>query len=163
MIALTELYSSQSLKKIIVSISFLFVFSFSCQAGKNQTKTKKLPNVVRVPKNIELSEDQKAAVKLLNQKWAPEVVDLRKEASLVMTDEQRKARGPALKAAKLNGKKGPGLRRAVQEAIGMTPDQIAEQTKINKKMVALNKGIRTELYALLTKEQLASLKKSNKK
>jgi hypothetical protein len=151
------------MKKIIVLAACLFMFSLPCQAAKSESKPKKLPNVVRVPKGIELSEDQNVAVTVLNQKWAPEFVECRKEASKVLNKDQKKKRAEAVKAARDSGKKGLEFKKAVEEAIGMTPEQVAEQDRLNKKMAKLNKVIRTELYALFTEEQLASLKKPKKK
>ena len=68
-----------------------------------------------------------------------------------------------MKAARDSGKKGLEFRKAIEEAIGMSPEQVAEQDRLNKKMAKLNKDIRTELYALFTEDQLASLKKPKKK
>ncbi len=162
-IPLNRSFLLENMKKIIILAACLFVFSLPCQAAKAESKPKKLPNVVRVPKGIELSEDQKSEVEALNQKWAPEFVEIRKEASQVITKEQKKLRGQAVKVARDSGKKGIEFKKAVEEAIGMTPEQVAEQDEVNKKMAKINKDIRTELYALFTEEQLASLKKPKKK
>ena len=78
-------------------------------AKKKQAKKKKAPTVVRVPKGIELTAEQKEAVANLNKEYLPKVTDARKKLSEVMTTEQKKALAEARKTAKKEGTKGKKL------------------------------------------------------
>jgi len=126
-------------------------------------KKKKVPNVVRVPKTIELTADQKTKVEALNKEFGPKLAECKKKANSIITADQKKARAAATKKAKADGKKGKELRAAGNAAFAITADQKAQQAECKKAMGALNKEIRTKFAALLTDEQKAKLKGGKKK
>ena len=131
--------------------------------GEKEKKQKKPAAAVRVPKGIELTDDQKAKVKALNTEFAPKLVACRKEAAGVITADQKKARAEAMKAAKAAGKKGKEIREAAEAAVKVTEDQKQKLAECKKAMGALQKEIRGQLAAILTDEQKAKLKGGKKK
>ena len=156
------------MKTIIHTLSILllaFAFAAPAYSADNEKKKKKkpAPAAVRVPKAIELNEDQKAKVEALNTEFGPKLAACRKEAAGVITADQKKARAEAMKAAKAAGKKGKELREAAEAAFKVTEDQKQQLARCKKDMGALQKEIRTQFAAILTDDQKAKLKGGKKK
>ena len=157
-----------NMKKIIHTLSILllaFAFAAPTYSADNEKKKKKkpAPAAVRVPKGIELNEDQRAKVEALNKEFGPKLAACRKEAAGVITADQKKARSEAMKAAKAAGKKGKELRAAAEAASKVTEDQKQQLARCKKDMGALQKEIRAQLAGILTDEQKAKLKGGKKK
>ena len=152
------------MKKIITILTAcVLTVSFVAPAVAADKKKKKVPNVVRVPKTIELTADQKTKLDALNKEFGPKLAECRKKQASIITADQKKARAAATKKAKADGKKGKELRAAGNAAFAITADQKAQQAECKKAMGALNKEIRTKFAALLTDEQKAKLKGGKKK
>jgi Spy/CpxP family protein refolding chaperone len=147
-----------SLKTILLLALALAVAAPLAAADKKKKKPgKKAASAVRVPKGIELSDEQKQEVAALNTKYATQVAESRKKVGL--TKPQREARAEAVKKAKADGKKGKGLRAAVEAAVNMTDDQKAAA----KQLRTLQAEIRKALMGILTDEQKAGLRKGGGK
>ena len=146
----------------ILTVCFLTV-AFVAPTVAADKKKKKVPNVVRVPKTIELTADQKTKIEALNKEFGPKLAECKKKANSIITADQKKARAEATKKAKADGKKGKELRAAGNAAFAITADQKAQQAECKKAMGALNKEIRTKFAALLTDEQKAKIKGGKKK
>jgi Spy/CpxP family protein refolding chaperone len=152
------------MKKIITILTAcVLTVSFAAPAVAADKKKKKVPNVVRVPKGIELTADQKTKIEALNKEFGPKLAECKAKANSIITADQKKARTEAMKKAKADGKKGKELRAAVTAAVAITADQKAKQAESKKAMGALNKEIRTQFAALLTDEQKAKIKGGKKK
>ena len=152
------------MKKTITILTACFLaVAFVAPAVAADKKKKKVPNVVRVPKTIELTADQKTKVEALNRQFGPKLAGCKKKANSIITADQKKARTEAMKKAKADGKKGKELRAAVNAAVAITADQKAQQAECKKAMGALNKEIRTQFASLLTDEQKAKIKGGKKK
>ena len=141
----------------------LGLYRFDEYLTDNGKKKKPVPAAVRVPKGIELNEDQRAKVEALNKEFGPKLAACRKEAAGVISADQKKARSEAMKAAKAAGKKGKEMRAAAEAASKVTEDQKQQLARCKKDMGALQKEIRSQLAGILTDEQKAKLKGGKKK
>lgn len=126
-------------------------------AKAKKSNEKRTPNIVRIPKGIELSADQQTAVAKINEKYAGKLGEIRKQIVGLVTDEQRKAKAEAIKAAREAGKKGPEAREAVAKAGQLTDQQKAKAAELKKAGGEIMKQVHAEFKGILTKEQLASL------
>jgi len=133
------------------------------KAKKKKPKRKRTPSVVRVPKGIELSGEQKEKLASINKEFAPKVAELRKKQSSVVSKEQLKARRDAVAAAKKAGKKGKELRAAGAAALKLTAEQKTQQAELAKAFGAIRKAAQEKFASILTDEQKAKLPKRGKK
>jgi Spy/CpxP family protein refolding chaperone len=111
---------------------------------------------------LKLTDDQKAKVADLQKEYAPQVADLYKKMQSILTDDQRKARQEAEKAAKEAGKTGKELHDAVAAAVTLTDEQKAKQGEVKAELAPIAKEAREKLTAILTPEQQALLKPAKK-
>ena len=152
------------MKKIITILTACFLtVAFTAPAVAADKKKKKVPNVVKVPKGIELDADQKTKVEALNKEFGPKLAECRKKQASIITKDQKKARAEAVKKAKADGKKGKELQAAANAVLALTDDQKAQQVECKKAIGALQKEIKTQFAALLTDEQKAKIKGGKKK
>jgi len=152
------------MKKIITILTAcVLTVSFAAPAIAADKKKKKVPNVVRVPKGIELTTDQKTKVEALNKEFGPKLAECKAKVNSIITADQKKARAEALKKAKADGKNKKEANAAANAALAITADQKAKQAETKKAMGTLNKEIRVKFAALLTDEQKAKLKGGKKK
>ncbi len=110
-------------------------------------------------KGAGLSEDQKAKVEELKKEYEPKFKELWQKRDSVLTDEQKKARSEAAKAARAAGKRGLDLRKEAREAMKLTDEQKAELEKVDKAARELGKEFREKVMNVLTAEQKEKLKK----
>jgi hypothetical protein len=128
------------------------------KAEKGKAKEKKAPSVVRLPKSIELTAEQKEKVAAINKKYAGKIAEFRQQVAGLVTPEQRKARAEAIKAARDAGKTGAELKKAVADAGKPSDEQKAKAAELKKAASEVIKQAQAELKEVLTKEQLASLR-----
>ena len=112
---------------------------------------------------LELSAEQKTKMEALNKEFGPKLKEARAKMEGIVTDEQKKARAEAMKAAKEAGKKGRELREAAEAAVQLTDEQKAKMAEVKKVMGPLQKEIREKFIALLTPEQKEVVKEKMKK
>ena len=127
------------------------------QAKKKRAKGKKrpAPTIVRLPKGIELSDEQKAKVKVLESEFRGKLTEVRAKFAGVLTQEQRQARSKAFREAIKAGKKGQEARKAANEASKLTEEQTKKLAAIQKEQRVINIAIRKKLNEILTPEQRA--------
>ncbi len=112
---------------------------------------------------LELTAEQKEKLEELNKEYGPKLKEARAKMDGIVTDEQKKARAEAMKAAKEAGKKGKELREAVDAAVQLTDEQKAKMAEVKKAMGPLQREIREKFMALLTPEQKEVIKEKMKK
>jgi len=146
---------------LVVAIAAL-VASFALA----QDKPKKKPGMpdplagqLQMLKGLQLTDDQEAKIKELRKQFGPKFAEAWKAREGILTDEQRKARAEAFKAAKDAGKKGKELLQAVQEALKLTDEQKTKVAEADKRLEELNKELRERIREILTPEQREQLKK----
>lgn len=118
---------------------------------------------LRLLEGIELTDEQKTTLKELRKEMGPKLQEIRKKMIGIISDEQRKARAEAVKAAKEAGKTGKELREAVQAAVKLTEEQKAKMAEVRKAMGELQKEIRQKIVEMLTPEQREAVKAKLKK
>ncbi len=114
-------------------------------------------------KEIELTAEQKAKLEQLKKEMGPKLMEARKKMQGIFTQEQRKARAEAQKAAKAAGKKGREIRAALEAAVKLTEEQKAKLAAAKKAAGELQKQVREKIMALLTPEQKEAIKERMKK
>jgi acetyl esterase/lipase len=111
-----------------------------------------------VLRGVEFSEDQKAKVDEIRNKYVPKLEEIQKRQMGVFTAEQMRARREAFRAARDAGKEGPEAREAAEAAFTLTDDQKKELATIQKERAELTAQIQGELEAFLTREQRTQLR-----
>jgi Spy/CpxP family protein refolding chaperone len=107
---------------------------------------------------IELTAEQKAKLEQVKKEMGPKLMEARKKTEGILTEEQRKARAEAEKAAKVAGKKGKEARDAVEAAVKLTEEQQAKLKEASKAARELQNQVRDKVMALLTPEQQEAIK-----
>ena len=149
--------------RTLLSISLAFAFALPVLADdpaapkkegdKPAVKAKEDGDKPAKKKKVDLTADQKAKVEALVAELQPKYREAMQGVKL--TPEQQEARKAAQAKAKADGLKGDKAAKAVQEALKLTPEQKAAM----EKQTAVANDFREKFRALLTPEQLASLKK----
>ena len=109
-------------------------------------------------KGLNLTDDQKAKLAELKKEYAPKFKEEATKREGLLTDEQKKAREEAVKAAKASGEKARDSWKDVRGAVKLTDDQKAKMAELRKETETLHKEFREKITALLTPEQKAQLK-----
>ena len=117
-------------------------------------------SVVRIPKGIELTTQQKEAVAALNKEYGPKMAELTKKQGAILTADQKKIASETRKSLKQSGKKGKEAAKALQDALKMTDEQKKQQADVRKQIVAMNMEIQGKFAKLLTTEQQEAIKKT---
>jgi Spy/CpxP family protein refolding chaperone len=152
---------------VLTALSVLFLLSSSLVAAEKAEKSEKAKakgkkvaatQAVRVPKGIELNEEQKTKVDELNKSYGPKVTELQKKLREVLTPEQQQARADAAKSIKSSDKKGKEAREALDAAVKLTDEQKKQEADLKKELNTLQKEIQGKFTALLTAEQKSQLK-----
>ncbi len=108
---------------------------------------------VRLPKTLNLNEEQQAKVAEVNKEYGPKLAELRKKMTSIIPPETQKARREAFAAARKAGKKGKELQEAVSAAIKLTDEQKKDVAEVQTAMRALQKEARDKVVSVLTDEQ----------
>lgn len=124
--------------------------------GRGQGQFNMIDMMVR---GLELSDAQKAKVEELKKVEEPKLKEAREKASSILTDDQKKARDEAMKAARDAGKSREESREAIEKAVKLTDEQKKKQEESRKSMEELIKNVREKLMAILSPEQQETLKK----
>jgi Spy/CpxP family protein refolding chaperone len=111
-------------------------------------------------KGLDLTADQKAKLEELKKEYGPKFKEARQKADSILTEDQKKARSEARKAAQAAGKKGPEVWKDAQAAMKLTDEQKAKLAEARKTGAALGKEVHEKVMALLTPEQKEQLKKA---
>jgi len=114
-------------------------------------------------KEIELTAEQKAKLEQLKKEMGPKVMEARKKVDSIFTEEQRKARAEAQKAARAAGKTGKEARNAVEAAVKLTEEQKVKFAAARKAAGELQRQVRDKIMVLLTPEQKEVIKERMKK
>lgn len=108
---------------------------------------------------IEFSKEQQAKVEVIRKEFAPKLAENQSQWDSVVTEEQMQARREAFQKARDAGKEARELRDAVEAAVKLTDQQREQRAAIQKERDELLVAIRSELTALLTDQQRASVRR----
>ena len=118
---------------------------------------KKEQPAVQLPKEIELTDEQKPKIAEVEKEFAPKMKELREKLDKVLTEDQKKARAAVTKDARTSGKKGKELQQAIKDATKATDEQQKQIDVVEKELVALRQKIREKVEPILTEEQKTKL------
>ena len=146
-----------------LAMSFLFggavlAAETPAESPVQKTKQEAWPRSLRFLKGLNLTADQKAEVEGLLKEYGPKLKEDRQAFESLLTPEQKKARQDAIDVAKAAELKARDLRKAVQKAIQLTPEQKAKQAELNKQVKAAHQELRQKVMDILTPEQKELLK-----
>ena len=148
-------------------VSLLIVGNLSAADEKKSHEGKRPPNPTMdrmemfqgMVKGLNLTDEQKTKFESLKKEYGPKFKEGWKDMGGILTDEQKKAREEAVKAAKDAGKKGPEVWEAAKAAVKLTDEQKAKMAENRKAAEALHSQFREKLMDILTTEQKEQLKK----
>ncbi len=109
--------------------------------------------------SLNLTDEQKAKVEDVKKEFAPKAAEIAKKRDAVFTEENKKARAEAEKAAKDAGKNPREVAQAVREAVKLTDEQKAKMAELRKEEGALMTQRMDKIKAILTAEQKEQLEK----
>ena len=123
---------------------------------KAGTARKEQP-AVQLPKEIELSDEQKPKIAELEKEFAPKMKELREKLDKVLTEDQKKARSEVTKEARTSGKKRKELQLAIKDATKATEEQQKQIDEVEKMITEMRQQIRAKVEPILTDEQKTKL------
>ena len=129
---------------------------------KGKNKAKRTLTVIRVPKTIDLTEEQAKTLAAINKEYGPKFTEAQKKVAGILTAEQRKARGAAFKAGREANLKGKELRAAIQAAVKLTDEQKKAFNDARKAVRAIRVEAFRKFAATLTPEQRQKLRGARK-
>jgi Skp family chaperone for outer membrane proteins len=131
----------------------LVAMSGLAQAQNAKKAAKAAEAVFEIPKEITLTDEQKAKLEEIKKEQSPKVSELQKKLDTVLTAEQKAARKEATSKAKADGKKGKDLQAAVDEAMKLTDEQKKQRSELQPELAKLQQSIKEQIHGLLTDEQ----------
>lgn len=109
---------------------------------------------------VNLTTEQKAKVEEIRKDLGGKIRDALQKLDGVLTEEQKKARAEAVKAARGSGRGLQGSREAIEKSLKLTDEQKAKMAEIRKELEPLRTQLREKITALLTAEQKEQIKKN---
>jgi len=154
----------ESAMRGLVRVLFVFglmlsVVSSNGTAQETKKNGKKSQNasaglqIFTLPKEITLTDDQKAKLEDLKKEHGPKLSELSKKMDESLTDEQKKARKEAADKARADDKKGKEFQAAVEEALKLTDEQKQKRSEVQPELAKLQASIREQIHAMLTDDQ----------
>jgi hypothetical protein len=127
------------------------------QEGKKEKKGGKRADPTAAIKGklatLDLGPDQKEKIDKILAELGPKVTAAAEKANANLTDEQRKARNEAQKAAKAAGKKGKEANEEVAAAMKLTDEQKKAYDEATKTQREANQALVSAVTEVLTPEQ----------
>ena len=160
-----------SLLKSFVTFAFVCALALPGQAQDGTPKKKKAKDEIKgpaatafqLPKEIELTDEQKSKIDSLKKELGPDLVKLHRKQGDIHTPEQQAARKAAQEKNKADGVKGKAAKAAVDSAVNLTPEQQKQWDDTQKEITAHRGKIQEKLHPILTDDQKAKLKQARGK
>lgn len=121
--------------------------------AEKKGQARRAVQVVRVPKSVELTDEQKTQVAAINKEFAPKLMEAQKKLRSILTDEQRKSQQAAMKSIRESKLKGKERAKALAEALNLTDEQKKQMADVRAEMGAVRKAAGEKFFAILTPEQ----------
>ena len=110
---------------------------------------------------MDLTSEQKDKLEALKKEYAPKFKALREKADKILTDDQKKARDEAIKAAReATGHDRRAAYQKVRDAVKLTDDQKKQMESVMKEGRALIEEVRPKVSDVLTDEQKTKLREA---
>ena len=157
------------LSKVLVAGCVLSIFAavFAAQDSQGQEKKKKKNDPAAAMKkkldDAGLGADALEKAKKIVDEHAPKIAEAQAKVDSILTDEQKKARGAAQKAAKDAGKKGKEAQAEVTAALKLTDEQKGKMDEANKALTEATNARNAALAAVLSPEELGKIGIKGKK
>lgn len=138
------------------------------QAKKKENRRaakKRTVQAVRVPRTVQLTDEQKTEVAAINKEYGPKLQELRAKLDGLLSDEQKQARRQVTRANREAKLKRKAAKQAIDEALKLTDEQKKQMAEVQAQVSTLRKEAREKFVALLTpqqKEQMRSARKARK-
>lgn len=157
------------LSKLLVAGCALSIFAavFAAQDSQGQEKKKKKGSPAAAMKkkldDAGLGADALEKAKKIVDEHAPKIAEAQAKVDGILTDEQKKARGAAQKAAKDAGKKGKEAQAEVTAALKLTDEQKGKMEEANKALTEATNARNAALASVLSPEELGKIGIKGKK
>jgi ABC-type Na+ efflux pump permease subunit len=147
---------------VLLGFAALVMTSFAADEAKKKEKKKAGgfdPTAALVKKAADegLPEDAIAKIKTVAAEHAPKLRAAQAKVDALLTPEQKKARGEAMKAARAAGKKRKELQADIAAALNLSDDQQEKIAAAQKESRAAITSFRQAVAAQLTPEQQTKL------
>lgn len=130
---------------------------------KKAAETAVVDQTFAIPKEITLTDDQKAKVDALKKEHGEKLLELSKKLNEGITPEQFKARRDAQAKAKADGKKQKEIQEESEKAMNLTDEQKKKRAELQPEMQKLQLSIKEKIHGLLTDDQKTHYKLPGKK
>lgn len=128
------------------------------ETKKSKKKAGQAPaaQIFNLPKEVELTDEQKEKMEALKKEYSPKLVELSKKVDAIYTPEQMTARREAMAKAKAENLKNKE-RQALLAAIEVTPEQKTKLADAEAELKALRTTVLSKIAEVLTDEQEAKV------
>jgi len=147
---------------LILAVALLMVCPVLAQEKKKGGRRGPQSGADRVKMLLEgltLTDEQKTKIADVNKDFDAKVAEARKKSDGILTDDQKKARADAEKAAKEAGKSEREVRAAGREALKITDEQKSKLAAAMKDAFGLDRQRVEKVLEALTPEQQEQVKK----
>jgi Spy/CpxP family protein refolding chaperone len=139
---------------LVMSVTTWALAADQAKEGKGKKKGAAAgQQVFEIPKEITLTDDQKAKLEAIKKEHGPKVSELTRKMDESLTDEQKKARKEAAEKAKADGKKRKDLQAEVNAAMKLTDEQKKKRDEVQPELAKLTLSVKEQIYGILTDEQ----------
>jgi Spy/CpxP family protein refolding chaperone len=143
---------SKVIRNLCIALLAVLIVTPAAMAQRQGRGNRGQRDAFALPRQIELTDDQKAKVAEIKKKYEEKYKAAQEKSKL--TEEQTTKQREAFRKAREEKKTGEDARKAVEEALGLSDDQ----KKGREEMASLRKEITTAIEGVLTDEQKAKLK-----
>jgi Spy/CpxP family protein refolding chaperone len=113
-------------------------------------------------RGLNLSTEQKAKFGQIMKEFGPKFKEASEKMSSVYTDEQKAAIKEAVQKARDDGKNFQEIRKVVENAVKLTPEQQTKFDDAKKDIESVQKDLREKMMDILTPEQKEQVEKKLK-
>ena len=142
---------------LVAFVATIFVTNASAQDDDKKKKKgagKQFVNSVLRPfKKAELTDEQTKKAHEMIKQHSEKIMGLQKEANNILSDEQKKARRDAAKAAKEKGLKGKKANEFIMAEMKLDEATVEKMKKASKAVNEARMELQKGVYGLLTDEQ----------
>jgi Spy/CpxP family protein refolding chaperone len=131
--------------------------------GKPEAKPSFMGRGLDLLNGLNLTDQQKSKLEEIRKEFGPKLSELSKKMQGIYTEEQKKARDEAVKAAREAGKNFIESRKAIEDAVKLTDAQKKTMEELRKEIGEVQKKMRDKVDTLLTSEQREQLQKAQEK
>lgn len=147
---------------IVLSTTALVSVALMAQDGQEKKKEKgkgktAASTVFQFPKDVTPTDDQKAKLAEIEKEFAAKITAAQKKVDSILTDDQKKARAEAKKAANAAGKKGKEAQADIEAAMKLSNEQKKQLGEAEGELREVQAQVRQRIMGLLTDEQKAKL------